>query len=286
MRTANARLSIALLLALAAAGCGEPKIEFREVVRLDDRLDESDIATLERIARQLRGGRLPAMPPHFVPPPRWSADRPASVATLAREELARVRQSTRLSRLGDAVSHNPRLRHILNQERLTDEQYVALVLAVGVAGQKARLDASRDLNEYVRLGRRHLKDLAARTESFAALSPQAQVDAVEQATWVTRVDRAERLLRVPAENVAVAAASRSRLEKILPRSFLAAPMEGVNVPLLDVGVPFHEGGKTGFDSDLFWTRTDERAVIGGEAVADAAEPTPADAARVALSPED
>ena len=255
------------VVVLAVSGCAEPQIAFREVQRLDDTLRESDIELLERIAGKLNGGRLPEMAPHFVSPPNWASDRPASVATLAREELARVRTGTRLSVLSESLGREVRLAHLLKREKMTVDQYAGLVLAVGTASQRGRLDASQDLGEYVATGRRRLKSLADREESFASLTRQEQVNAVEQATWVTRVDRAERLARIPEENVTLARKVRSRLEKVLPRQFLVPPLAGINVPLLDAGVPFREGPETGFDSELFWSSTDERAVIGGKSVA-------------------
>ena len=254
-------------LVLTAAGCAEPKIEFREVVRLDDALSEADVATLERIAGRLRGGRLPEMCPHFLPAPAWAPDRPASVATLAREELARLREVSRLAPLSESLARDARLAHVLKKERLTLDQYAALVLAVGTASQRARMDGTRDLDAYVRVGRRRMKELAGREDAFATLDPQGQIDALGQATWLTRVDRAERLAKIPPENVTLAAAARPRLEKILPRQFLVSPFAGIGVPLLDAGVPFREDPTAGFDAELFWTRADERAVIGGKAVA-------------------
>ena len=255
------------LTLVGASGCAEKPVEFLEVHRLNDALGESDIELLERIAGQLRGERLPEMAPHFVPAPSWSGDRPVSVATLAREELARVRTQTRLSHLTDSIAGEVRLMHLLKREGLTESQYAALVLAVGTAAQRARLDPAQDLESYVEVGRRHLKRLAGRDDSFATLTLQQKTDAVEEATWVTRVDRSERLLRIPAANVLLAEQNRERLEKVLPKSFLKHPLAGITVPILDAGVPFREAPETGFDSEMFWSVTDERAVIGGKSMA-------------------
>ena len=265
------RAAIGLTL-LAACGCAEPPGEFREVLRVDETLTESHLALLERIAGTMEDGRLPAMAPHFLPAPRWTADRPAGVAALAKEELARLREVRRLGWLTDSLGHETRLKHVVRREGLSLDQYAALVLSVGMASHRSRVDAARDLDRYVRVGRAEQRRLKDQTQSFASLDEKRRAEAVERATWITRVDRAERLLAVPPENAAFAEAHRLRLERILPKAFLKEPLAAISVPLLDRGVPFREQSETGFDADLFWSRSDERAVIGGRSVAAEAEP--------------
>ena len=260
MRTAHPRLLTLVGCVLLTAGCYEPPIDFLEVRRVDEPITADDIELLARVAEQMEGGRLPPLSPHFLPRPRWDAKRPATVATLAREELERLRESTRLPVLSDSIGRRPRLRYALEQEKLTREQYTSLLLAVGLATQRAKVDPARDLDRYVEVGRRILKQLADRDVSFAALSPDEQIRAVDEATWITRVNRAERLLEVPVANAALADRSDERLRRILPVAFLSDPLAAVADPLRDYGVPFRERPDSGFDSELTWSRADERAV--------------------------
>ena len=249
-----------VLCLLLATGCYEPPIDFLEVRRIDEPVTADDVELLARVAEQMEDGRLPALSPHFLPRPRWDAKRPATVATLAREELERLRESTRLSVLSDSIGRHPRLRYALDQEKLTREQYTSLLLAVGLATQRAKVDPARDLSRYVEVGRRMLKDLAERDVSFAALSPDNQIRAIDEATWITRVNRAERLLEVPEANAALAESDDEQLSRILPTAFLNDPLAAVADPLRDYGVPFRERPDSGFDSELTWSRSDERAV--------------------------
>lgn len=275
----NAVISIlARLLSVAAAvalvfvsGCAEETIEFREVHRIDEPITTVDLDRLERIAEVMRDGRLPEMAPHFLPEPRWASDRPASVATLAKEEMGRLRDVIRGEDLVESLANNPRLEYALSKEQMTHEQYVGLVLSVGMAFHRARLDPARDLDRYLEVGEAQLKDLAKRDESFASLSNDGRIDALEQATWITRVNRAQRLQNVPAANVERVLAVEQSLQKILPRQFLNDPIQGLNDPLIDYGIPFREQAETGFDAEISWSRQDEQAVIGGKSVANTSE---------------
>lgn len=251
------------MIAAALFGCQEKPIEYLEVRRVDELLSETDIASLEAIAGQMQSGRLPDLSAHFLPPPAWESNRPATVATLAREELERLNESTRLPVLVASNGRNPRLRHALRQQRLTTEQYTALLLAVGLANQRSRLDPARNLERYVTDGQSILKQLAGRKESFASLSADEQVRAIDEATWITRVDRARRLLIVPTENAELATTHAERLAKILPTAFLSDPLADVADPLRDYGVPFRERADSGFDSELSWSRGDETAIVNG-----------------------
>ena len=253
------RLAACLLL---VAGCREPAIDFLEVQRVDEPLAISDLERLERIAAHQPGKRLPSLSPHFLPPPRWDAARPATIATLGREELERLRESTRLSTLTQSNGRNPRLRYALKEEGLTLEQYTSLLLAVGLAVQRGKVDPARDLARYVSDGQRELRRLAEREESFARLTDDQRIRAIDDATWITRVDRARRLQEVPAANVDLVTEHASRLAAILPAAFQNDPLAEVADPIRDYGVPFRERADSGFDSELTWTRNDEGAIVG------------------------
>ena len=256
------RTLLLTLGSVAAIGCTDPPIEFLEVQRPDEPLADSDIETLIRIASQLSDERLPSLPPHFLPPPQWDANRAATVATLAREELERLRESTRLSVLAGSNTRRPRLRYALEEEGLTDEQYASLLLAVGIAVQRSKVDPARDLAGYVEDGRRVLKRTADWNESYATLPPDVQVRALDEATWITRVDRAERLGQVPDANVSLVESRVAELANILPTEFLVDPLAEVADPLRDFGVPFRERADSGFDSELTWSRGDEQVLYG------------------------
>ena len=253
---------IAAAVPLLLAGCAEPPMDYLEVRRVDEPITQDDLDRLARIAEQIPDGRLPALRPHFLPRPNWDSARPATVSTLAREELERLRESTRLSVLAAARGRQPRLRFALDNEGLTREQYTSLLLCVGLAMQRSKVDPARDLERYVRDGRSVLKRLANDDVSYATLSRDEQIEAIDKATWITRVDRAERLLEVPEGNVAIVGQSEGRLAKILPTAFLSDPLADVSDPLRDFGVPFKERADSGFDSELTWSRADERVVAG------------------------
>ena len=229
---------VAALVVLVGGGCEPPPITYLEVRRIDEPLTDAEIDTLTRISAQMPDERLPPLSPHFLPPPQWDAQRPATIATLAKEELERLRESTQLSVLANSNGRNPRLRHALAQEKLTTEQYTALLLAVGLALQRSRVDPARDLERYVRDGLAMRKKLAKRSDSFAALPTDEQIRALDDATWITRTDRAQRLLQVPPENVELAFANSATLGRILPPAFRTDPLAEVSDPLRDYGVPF------------------------------------------------
>lgn len=263
LRAISLRTVAVVLIAMGMVGCAEPKIEFREIHRVDEVFSKSDLERLYRIADFLNSKRLPALAPHFLAEPQWDADRPASIATLAGEEFARLEETIQLSVLIASLRKNPRLDYALKREKLTRAQYVGLVLAVGMAIHRSRLDAARDLDEYRKAGLIAIRQLKTRNESFATLPLDQRMKAVEQATWITRVDRAERMLEVPEENVELVEVEYETLKKIMPEQFLNDPLFGINDPLLDYGVPFREIGATGFDAEITWRVDDEQAIIDG-----------------------
>lgn len=254
----------AVIVAATLSGCAEPKIEFREIHRVDEVLSQTDLDRLYRIADFLHSKRLPELAPHFLAEPQWDENRPASIATLAGEEFARLEETIQLPVLIGSLKKNPRLDYALKREKLTRSQFVGLVLAVGMAIHRSRLDEARDLDEYLETGRIEIRDLKSRNESFATLPLDQRMSALEQATWITRVDRAERLKTVPDENVELVSNEFDKLRKIMPEEFLTDPLFGINDPLIDYGVPFREIGSTGFDAEISWRRDDDEAIIDGE----------------------
>lgn len=258
------RLQIPVLCCiLFFTGCEVEKVEFYEVLLVDEKLSSSDIERLFRIADIMRDGRLPQMAPHFLPEPQWDRDRPATVVTLANEELARQRDMLGLSVLAESVRGNAHLDHALRKEGISYEQYAALVFSTGLTMHRIYLDPERNLKTYVTHGREKLRELKRREESFASLDRDAQIETLDLATWITRVNRAEQLAKVPTENVNLVRTFETRLREILPQQFLNDPLLGLNDPLIDHGVPFRERASTGFDSDIRWSKSDDQAVVNG-----------------------
>lgn len=257
-------LAMSTTAMLFLVGCAEEKIEFREIHQVDEVLSQSDLDRLYRIAEVLHDEKLPDLPSHFLNEPQWDQNRPASIATLAGEEFARLEATIQLPVFVASLRNNARLNFALKREKMTRAQFVGLVLSVGMAIHRSKLDVSRDLEEYLTVGRTEIQEVKQRNESYATLAIEERMNALEQATWITRVDRVERVSLVPDENVELVVAEYDKLRKIMPADFLVDPLQGINDPLIDFGVPFREIGTTGFDAEMSWRPEDERAIVDGK----------------------
>jgi hypothetical protein len=76
-----------------------------------------------------------------------------------------------------------------------------------------------------------------------------------RAVWITRLDRASRLSRVPPENVLLVESYREKLNSVLPAELLQNPFEPVADPFEEKGVPFEELPETGSDDRIVWDGT-------------------------------
>jgi hypothetical protein len=143
---------------------------------------------------------------------------------------------------------------------MTAEQFIGLSLALAIALGRDSVREDQDLERIVKVGRQRIDQLQAEVDLFSSLGPEKQHEVLQRAVWITRTDRARRLLTVPPENVALVRAHRERLKKIFPGVYTSNPLDPVADHLAEQGVPFEESPSVGSDSQIDWSRAD--AIVG------------------------
>ncbi|MBW3539020.1 MAG: hypothetical protein KY476_02005 [Planctomycetes bacterium] len=251
--------AIPLLALVLFSGCSEPPLEFTEVKRADERLTEAEIETLLRIAQSLPKGRLPEILV-FSPPADWKPTRTLPVRELVDEEARRMAQRWDEARLAEPLLRDRRLTRVLERERLTPEQFVGLMLTTGLAMARTTLRPAQDLEGAIQRGGEFVRRLEANSKSFAAHSAEARFQILQQAAWLTRIDRAEHLQLVPPENVALVQKYRQPLLAAFGDRLVTNPLDAVVDPLDEWGVPFEIPAGGPRDDELSW---DPRQAIVG-----------------------
>ena len=88
--------------------------------------------------------------------------------------------------------------------------------------------------------------------------------ATSQAAWLVRIDRAEHLQLVPAENVELVERHREALARVFPAEYAANPLDSLADPLEEWGTPFEELPASGRDDELSWDPAE--AIISHDAL--------------------
>lgn len=254
------RLLLPSLLLLA--GCGQSGPDYTEQKRIDEFLDDRDVAVFLRITEELPEPRLEVMEQVFAPLPNWDRTRTLPVAELLRLERESLDARRDVDRLVKRQKPSRRLKRLLEREQMTHGQYVALALSIGAALRRSTLrpEQEQELTEIVEKGRERSRPLEADQRPFASLPPDDQYRTLQQAAWLVRSQRAEWLDRVPPENVEVVLGFRERLAAVYPPEFIENPFDGILDPLEEYGIPYRE--RTG-DEPLAWNRSD--AIVGTDA---------------------
>jgi hypothetical protein len=263
--------------ALFAAGCAGEHVEVKltEVKRIEEKLQPEEIETLLRIVDSFSDKKLPPLPDVFKAPPDWNASRTLTVGQLTAEEEQLLEERTSVEWMARQLPMDRALDVALRREQMTADQFVGLSLAVGMALARGTVDAPHNLKKIIARGEKELSALRDDDRSFAELSLDQMHEARTKAVWITRLDRAARLDRVPPENVALVEENRKRLEAVFPQEFLCDPLAEVADQLEEHGVPFEELPETGSDEHIEWSAAEvirgPQSEIGSRPAASSAE---------------
>lgn len=249
-----------LFACLWLAGCGSPPLEYTEVKRIDEKLTPSELKTFARIVHRLPRNELVELPRIYLPPPEWDKARTLPIKELVKEEMARLDERWSVDWLARQLQRHRVIDRAIRPEGITREQFVGLTLAIGAALSRAALPEDQRLDRIIEKGERRIDQLREDATPFNSLSLEGMHQILQQALWITRVDRAKRLQMVPPENVELVRQYRELLSPMYPAEFTRNPLSDV-VDLLEAyGMPFEELPESGFDGELEWNRED--ALIG------------------------
>ena len=264
-----------LIVGLFTAGCGGQTQKLLEPREIGDKVTDADLETFLQVVNDLPDKKLPEMPALFKKPPSWDEQRTLPVNELVREETDELDKLWNDENLIRHLAKDRALQKALRQ-RLSLPQFVGLVKTIGVALARNAVRPDQDLHKIVEQGKKRLGTLHSQTRRFNQLKPDERHVVLTTAVWITRMDRARRLLQVPPENRAMAKDRLDRLQPIFPQEFTANPFDSIADQIEELGMSFEEQRQTGLDAEIDWKEsealrgTDPPDADAREATADAA----------------
>lgn len=242
-------------------GCQVEGDRYQGVKRIDERLTAKEIETFLTIAESLQPKTLSTLPPVISKVPQWPESRALPVNQLMSEEQSAYARRLLPSWYEPTLEKSPFLLRVLRRERITHEQFSALILAVGFAVLRSETPEEADLDAIFKRSEQNLASLRVDDRVFSRLAEDREsLHSVQRlAAWITVQDRVRTLMEVPQQNPEVVREYRDRLNAILPAEFLRNPLADLTTIIDDHGVPFQE--LTGLTDDrIVWSRSD--AVMG------------------------
>ncbi|HEV8002579.1 MAG TPA: hypothetical protein VGP63_22020 [Planctomycetaceae bacterium] len=253
IRRRLAALAVAAIALLA--GCGEQAQKFAEPRDVGDKVTDGDLETFFQVIDELPEKKLPEMPALFKSPPAWDEQRTLPVNELVREEFDELDKLWNDEHLTRHLAKDRPLQKALRQ-RMSAAQFVGLVKTIGAALARNAVRPDQELKRIVEQGKRRLNALRAQTQRFNQLQPDERHVVLTTAVWITRIDRARRLMEVPPENLAQVKAHYDRLKTIFPPEFWANPFDSIADQIEELGMSFEELRQTGLDTEIDWKETD------------------------------
>lgn len=267
--SSTSRIVLVTVLATATvlSGCEDPTLKFTEVKRVSEEVTPGELRTFFEIVEHLPDKTLPSFPDLYLPLPNWNAERTLPISDLVDAEQLSLAERWETQHLVDALPQSRRLDRWLLRKRMTREQFVGLTLAIGAALSRSTVRENQDLAEIMAKGERVVSRLRANGEPFNSLSSEAMHNVLHEAAWITRHDRARRLLSVPESNVELVLKHSDQLVKLFPAELTRNPFDEIADRLDEQGIPFEElPGNDSFDT-LNWDPED--AIVGRDDPLDA-----------------
>jgi hypothetical protein len=237
------------------AGCGEQATKFAEPRDVGDKVTDPDLDTFFQVVDELPDKKLPEMPALFKSPPAWEEQRTLPVNELVREESDELEKRWNDERLIRFLAKDRPLQKALRQ-RMSLGQFVGLIKTLGAALARNAVRPDQDLRLIVEQGKKRLGPLRAQTRRFNQLEPDERHVVLTTAVWITRIDRARRLMEVPPENRALVQSYYGRLKAVFPPEFWGNPFDSIADQIEELGMSFEESRQTGLDSEIDWKESE------------------------------
>ncbi len=254
-------VAIAAMVCLCAVvGCGE-ELQVRDVKRIEEKVSPAEFESYKSIINSLPEQVVPALPSTLLPRPHWTQERTLPIQDLVRQENDNFEERWSVEDLTRQMPKSRELLRALRRERMTPEQFVGLTLTIGAALSADAVDAKIDLAEVIEKGQKQVKELEADQTAFSSLSDELAHEVLSRAAWITVVNRARVLLKVPPENLLLVREHREWLDKVFPGDLKGDPLAELTNVMQDRGIPFDELPESGSDEQIRW---DAKEALVGE----------------------
>lgn len=249
----------ACLCSFFLAGCGEVVL-MSDPKKIREKVSETELDSFLSIVDSLPNKKLPPMPSTLVPRPHWTQERTLPIQDLVRQENDAFYERWSVKWMARQLPNSKPLQRALRREQMTAEQFTGLMLAIGAALTVDALDERVDLKQVLEDGKKHVKELESNETAFSSLKQFRAYQILEQAAWITVVNRAGILADVPPENLTLVRKHRERLDEIFPDDLKQDPLVEFTNVMQERGIPFEEMAESGSDDRLEWNI--DKALIG------------------------
>ncbi|MCH7688762.1 MAG: hypothetical protein IH899_19125, partial [Planctomycetes bacterium] len=219
-------------------GCSDDSLEFTEVKRPSEKVTQEEYESFIRVIESLPEKRLPEFTPVLIPVPKWSKSRTLRINDLVSEAQNEINDRWKVEWVARQLKRKRALQRLLRREKMTTEQFVGLTLTIGIALNRNTIRENQDLNQIITSGDQVVRKLKTDKRLFHKLTQEGRHAVLRDAVWITRIDRAKRLLEVPPENMELVETHREVLVKIFPAYFSSNPLDELIDNLEEFGIPF------------------------------------------------
>lgn len=248
-------VSIAASL-LLMVGCADEPSPFTETRLPDQVVQPEEWKAFARIVEALPDSKLLEMPAVYPALPNWIETRSLPVQELVTEEQKTLAESWNVDVVRKEFTMSKALKRLLEDERMSPDQFVGITLTIAAAMARAQLDEDYDFQDFFRTANEEVTVLQRDRRLYSAMAPDTRHQVLRDAMWLHRVDRMTRLSKVPSENVMLVREHQELLRQVMPKRFQRPPLEDVTDLLAERGLPFVEKAATGYDDHLQWSPAD------------------------------
>ena len=235
-------------------GCSDESLEFTEFKRPSEKVTEEEYEAFIKVIDSLPEKKLPEFASVLLPSPKWLKTRTLRINDLVSEAEIEINDRWKVEWLARQLKRKRSLQRVLRREKMTTEQFAGLTLTIGVALSRNTTRKNQDLNQIVKTGNKIVRQLKTDKRLFHKLTQEGRHAVLRDAVWITRIDRAKRLLQVPPENMELAETHKAELVKIFPNYFSNNPLDELIDNLEEYGIPFETLPDSGFDEMTQWDK--------------------------------
>lgn len=261
----SGEMLIGVFLCLAVAGCADEDVAYGNPKQIEDRISADELDSFLRVVEILPDPKLAVFPQVFVAPPQWTTSRTLPVKDLVKEEEKLLQERSGSEALMKHMPHSRFVQRALRREKMSEEHFVALYVAIGMALSREQMPAEFDFEPTLARGSRVVIALKKDVSIFSSLKEDASYTVQEQAAWVSLLNRLQKLRQVPKANVELVGSRRQKLAELFPAEFLRNPLSEFAKVLQDTGVPFDEPLGKESDENIPWSR--DHALFGTDKTA-------------------
>ena len=140
--------------------------------------------------------KFPELQSVFPPPPDWNPSRTLPVSELINESQELLAERWSVDWQARHFQWNRHLARALQREQLTTQQFIGIAFTLGVAMARQIIREKQDLKKIIER-EKEITVLQKDLRPFSSLSQEGRHRVLQRAIWISRLERANKLILVP-----------------------------------------------------------------------------------------